>query len=548
MAKILIVEDALLFRQTLETLLEQFSHSIQGAESADEALAQVKAQPFDLLLTDVRIAGEVDGVEAMGRIRKLQPQIRSIIMTGYSDVDAPVRAAGLQADDYLLKPFKLQMLIQSVETVLAQEARPPKILSRLTSAPGQAASKALRWFYDAHLHQLEEQREQAMRQFYLLIRSKRLNLANALAFFTAWEAIELDFLKNGSPQRWAQLVQDYHRWGKQLLELQPTGCRPSESITAPAFELLYARIQSGVLQVQHLLKGVHLLHFPEARKQSVEDFCTYNWLWGEGSDQGDPFLGISVKGYKLVRQRSGGNSAVRLYDAEAETLPQEGDRILCLPAAPEFESMLTSEIQSQRARLLQTLREHHFLFYSSFAMSLRAKLPGEGLNPRAAWQLLRPVFLQVAEFHREGKVSGSFSLRDIDWPPGAPCTLNNFSDAGYRDAHLQLQKSHSQLSEFSSAPEVLHQPAPTPASDQAVLGSLLFEVIFGGKYPDYSLRAHLRMLGNPESNRAFAPYMERLKPIAMIFYKLAHAEPAQRYPDLTAAIEAMDSATDNGCG
>ena len=542
MARILVVEDDLLFRQTLETLLEQFQHSIQGAESADEALAKVKAQTFDLLLTDVRIAGEVDGVEALGKIRKLQPQIRSIIMTGYSDVDAPVRAAGLQADDYLLKPFKLQVLIQSVQTVLAMEARQPKILSRLTAAPGQAASKAMRWFYDAHLHQLEDQREQAMRQFYLLIRSKRLNPANALAFFTLWEEIELDFLKNGSPPRWAQLVQDYNRWGKQLLELAPASQRTSQAITSKAFELLYARIQSGILQVQHLLKAIQLLHFPEARKQSVDDFCTFNWLWGEGSDQGDPFLGISVKGYKLLRQHSGGNSAVRLYEAEAETLPHEGDRILCLPAAPEFEAMLQSEINSQRAKLLQTIHEHHFLFYSSFAMSLRAKLPPAGLAPREAWALLRSVFVQVANFHREGKASGSFSLRDIDWPPNANCYLSSFSDAGYKDAYLQLQKSHTNLSEFSSAPEVLYQATPSPASDQAVLGRLLFEVIFGGKYPDYSLRAHIRMLGKPESNRAFAPFMERLKPIAMVFYKMAHAEPEQRYPDLAHAIAAMDEA------
>jgi DNA-binding response OmpR family regulator len=542
MARVLIVEDDLLFRQTLETLLEQYNHSTEGAESADEALAKVKAQPFDLLLTDVRIAGEVDGVEAMGKIRKLQPQIRSIIMTGYSDVDAPVRAAGLQADDYLLKPFKLQVLIHSVQTVLTQEARQPKILSRLTAAPGQAAHKAMRWFYDAHLHQLEDQREQAMRQFYLLIRSKRLNVANALAFFSLWEEIELDFLKNGSPQRWAQLVQDYNRWGKQLLELQPASQRTSQAITSKAFDLLYARIQSGILQIHHLLKAIQLLHFSEARKQSVDDFCTFNWLWGEGSDQGDPFLGISVKGYKLLRQHSGGNSAVRLYEAEAETLPHQGDRVLCLPASPEFEAMLQSEVNSQRAKLLQTIHEHHFLFYSSFAMSLRAKLPPEGMAPREAWALLRSVFLQVAEFHREGKASGSFSLRDIDWPPNANCYLSSFSEAGYKDAYLQLQKSHTHLSEFSSAPEVLYQAAPTPASDQAVLGRLLFEVIFGGKYPDYSLRAHIRMLGKPESNRAFAPYMDRLKPIAMVFYKMAHAEPEQRYPDLAHAIGAMDAA------
>lgn len=541
MANILVVEDDYLFRQTLENVLLQFDHTVATAESADEAVARAQAESFDLILTDVRIAGEVDGVEALGRVRKLQPRIRSILMTGYSDIDAPLRAASLQADDYLLKPFKMQVLLHSVRTVLNFEPRQPNFLTRLSAVPGQAANRALRWFYDVHLQQLEEQREQGLRQFFLLIRSKRLKVSEALAHFCAWEAIELDYLRNGSPQRWAQLVVDYHRWGKSLLQLQ-TPQAVSETITLGAFELLYARIQSGVLDVGHLLKAVQLLHFPEARKQNLEDFCTYNWVWGESSDQGDPFLGITVKGYRLVRLHSGGNSAARLYEAEAEYLPQKGDRILCLPATQEWASLLRREVSAERARLLVTQHDHHFLFYSSYAMSLRAKLPGNGMSAYEAWKLLRPVFHQVVGFHSKGKVSGCFSLRDIDWPPNQDCYLSSFGDAAYKDAYAQLQKSDGDVTEFFSAPEVLYQPEPTPASDQAVLGRLLFEVIYGGRYPEHSLRVHIRMLGKPESNKAFAPYLERLGPITKLFYRLAHSEPEQRFPNLQAAISALDEA------
>lgn len=541
MANILVVEDDYLFRQTLEGILLQFDHTVASAESAAEAIARAQAENFDLLISDVRIAGEVDGVEALKQIRKLQPQVRSIVMTGYSDIDAPVRAAGLQADDYLLKPFKMQALLQSVRSVLSFEPQSPNFLTRLSSVPGQAASRALRWFYDIHLQQLQETREKGLRQFFLLIRSKRLKVSEALAFFSSWEEIELDYLRDGSPQRWAQLVVDYHRWGKGLLQLQVPDT-VSATISLAAFELLYARIQSGFLDVSHLLKAVRLLHFPEARKQNLQDFCTYYWVWGECSEQGDPFLGITVKGYRLVSLHSGANSPVRLYEAEAEYLPHKGDRVLCLPATKEWAPLLEREVEAERAKLLQTLHEHHFLYYSSYSMSLRAKLPGNGLSAFEAWKLLRPVFLQVLGFHHKGRVSGCFSLRDIDWPPNQDCHLSHFSDAAYRDAYSQLQKADGHVSEFFSAPEVLHQPLPTAASDQAVLGRLLFEVIYGGRYPDHSLRVHIRMLGKPESNKVFAPYLERLGPLTPLFYRLSHSDPGQRFPDLAGAIGALDAA------
>ena len=97
------------------------------------------------------------------------------------------------------------------------------------------------------------------------------------------------------------------------------------------------------------------------------------------------------------------------------------------------------------------------------------------------------------------------------------------------------------ITHFKAAPEVLRQAQPTPASDQAVLGRLLYEVIHGGRYPEPSLPVHMRMLGLPESNRAFAPYLQRLGPLTPIFYRLAHSDPDQRFPRLEQAIAAIDA-------
>ena len=541
MANILLVEDDYNFRQALENILGQFDHTIVAAETALEAVASAQEQVFDLMISDVRIAGEVDGVEGLRQVRKLQPQIRCIIMTGYSDVDAPLRAASLQADDYLLKPFRMPALIQSVRNVLNFEPQFPNLLRRLGAVPAGAADRARRWFYDAHLQQLQEQREQGMKQFFLLLRSKRLKAEEALRFFCAWESMELDRLQDPSPGRWAGLVVRYHAWGKALVRLQ-TPDAFSSKISLKAFDLIYARVQSGVLDIQHLLKAIELLHFPESRRRDLNDYCTYNWVWGESGDQGDPFMGLVVKSYRLTRLISGTDSPVRLYEAQAEYQPDRGDRVLAVPASEEWANLLRRETTGEKARHLVTAHDHHFLLYRSYATSLRARLPGNGVEPWQAWNLLRPVFQQVHGYHVKGQASGCFSLKEIDWPPTGDCHLSHFSSDAYRGAYALLQRLDGHVSEFFSAPEVLYQPEPTAASDQAVLGRLLFETVYGGRYPDHSLRAHIRMLGQPESNQAFAPYVGKLGPLAHKFYWLAHSEPGQRSPNLEAAIKDIDDA------
>ncbi|MFN8610769.1 MAG: response regulator [Vulcanimicrobiota bacterium] len=541
MANILLVEDDFNFREIVESILGQFDHKVACAESALEAVQRAQSQTFDLLISDVRVAGNLDGVEGLRQIRKLQPQIRCIMMTGYSDIDAPLRAASLQADDYLLKPFRMPALVQSVRNVLNFEPQYPNLLTRLGAAPANAAEKARRWFYDAHLQQLQEQREAGMKQFYLLIRSKRIKAEDALRYFCAWEELELDRLSDLNPARSAGLLPGYQSWGKALLQLQ-TPDSYSDNLNAKAFDLIYARVQSGVLDVQHLLKAIELLHYPESRRRDLNDFCTYNWVWGEGGEQGDPFIGLVVKSYRLTRLLSGPDSPVRLYEAQAEYQPDRGDRVLAVPDAEEWSALLRRETACDKARHLVGAHNHHFLLYRSYSTSLRARLPGNGIEPWQAWNLLRPVFQQVVGFHNKGQVSGCFSLKDIDWPPTGECQLSQFSSDAYREAYSQLQGMEGRVTEFFSAPEVLYQAEPTPASDQAVLGRLLFETVYGGRYPDHSLRVHIRMLGQPESNQAFAPYVERLGPLAHKFYWLAHSNPSERYQDLASAIKDIDQA------
>ena len=539
MANILVVEDDPLFREAVVNFLTIQGHSVESAASAEEALSKARATTFDLLLNDIRIAGHLDGVEALAMVRKLQPQIRCILMTGFADAEAPLRAARLQADDYLLKPFKLHTLRRSVDTVLEKDFDDP---AGLVQSPGPD----LRWLFDDRLQLLEAHREVCVHQFFLLVRSKRLSARDAYPLFCRWEALEIDYYDHQNPLHWDRLTTAYREWAACLGSPDNPYCS-SETLPFLRFELLYARIQSGVIQTRHLLQAIRLLHWTPMRQESLQAYCTYHWLWSDQLDEGDPFLGLTLQGYRLVRHRSVPSPMVRLYEAEAEVRPKHGDLVLCVPDKADWQLLINSELRSERASSLATTFGHYFLLYQGYSFSLQARLPSRGTDYIHAWKILRPIFLQVAAFHQQNRYSGCFSLRDIDSPPGQPCCLSHFSEAGYREAHRSLSEGHG-ISNFHTAPEVIQQARPDAASDQAVLGRLLFEVVHGGRYPDPALRLHMRTLGQPDSNRAFAAHLQPLGPLTPIFYRLAHSNPKERYGRLEEAIAVIDAAIRIGNG
>ena len=537
MASILVIEDDSNFCSTLVDLLSQFHAPVESAASAAEALEKANHTSFHLVLTDVRVAGPVDGVSALESIQALQPKTRSIIMTGYADLDVPMRAARLQADDYLQKPFRLQRLLDSVRIVLEREPPVPRLFQRLLGAPVGAAQKVVRLLYDAHLQQLHRLRDDCLQRFFVLIRAGRLDPNQAYRGFCRWEELELEFLRDPPPQAWKKLAQDFAKLGENWLDPGPD--RPA-SIPRSHFEPLYQKVRTGLVDAQQLSRAVALWHDSRSRSENVIAYCTYHWLWKDGAGSQDPFLGLCIESYELKRLCHGSQSQVRLYEAVHTRQPRQGDRILCLPLGDDSDPLVEQELDSERATLLHTGMGHHFLIYRGHSLSLKHQLPAGGHVPRAAWNLLRPVFAQVQAYHQEGRCSGSFSLYDIDLLPGQACQLSHFSDKAYRALHRQMVGQGALRLELHAAPEVSSQPEPTPLSDQAVLGRILFEVIHGGSYPDPNTRLHLQFLGLPEANQHFGPFVGRLGPLLQPFYRLCHCQPSQRFASLAEALNTID--------
>ncbi len=116
MAEILVVDDDDIIRETLCELLSQ-DHVCHSTKTAEEALARLKAQAFDLVLTDVSMPG-LSGLDLLNRVVELYPGTPVIIVSGLSDQEQAQSLISQGAFDYLLKPFRLEVVEDSVRRAL----------------------------------------------------------------------------------------------------------------------------------------------------------------------------------------------------------------------------------------------------------------------------------------------------------------------------------------------------------------------------------------------------------------------------------------------
>jgi two-component system sensor histidine kinase/response regulator len=112
-ASILIVDDEAAHLKALCDTLSIEGYTTTGTQSARSALDMLRAQPFDVLLTDLMMP-EMNGIALLNAARELLPDIACIVMTGHGTIDSAVEAMKGGAIDYVLKPIKLNALMQVI--------------------------------------------------------------------------------------------------------------------------------------------------------------------------------------------------------------------------------------------------------------------------------------------------------------------------------------------------------------------------------------------------------------------------------------------------
>jgi YesN/AraC family two-component response regulator len=126
-SKVLIVEDERLVAQHIAQLLKSDGYEI-CAIASDGATALKKIAEFypDLILLDIRIKGEIDGVEVAERIKSLY-SIPVVYLTAFSDGETLERAQKTNPQGYVIKPFRRQQLISTLAIAIANHQQQKKL-------------------------------------------------------------------------------------------------------------------------------------------------------------------------------------------------------------------------------------------------------------------------------------------------------------------------------------------------------------------------------------------------------------------------------------
>ena len=164
LAPILVVDDESEMRSALSHALTRGGFTVESAASGADALVKIKKDPVSLVITDIKMP-EMSGMEVLGALKKISPQIPVIVITAYGSIHNAVEAMQAGAADYLLKPFSFETLEATVKKVLASVAenvhahhskhnakiqatvktmvtRDPKLLEILKLAQNVAASRS----------------------------------------------------------------------------------------------------------------------------------------------------------------------------------------------------------------------------------------------------------------------------------------------------------------------------------------------------------------------------------------------------------------------
>lgn len=115
--KILVVEDELTLRETLEYNLKRQGYTVLTASDGLRALELVQTERPDLLLLDVMLPG-LDGFEVCRRLRQEQQHMPVLMLTARADEIDKVVGLEVGADDYLTKPFSMRELLARVKALL----------------------------------------------------------------------------------------------------------------------------------------------------------------------------------------------------------------------------------------------------------------------------------------------------------------------------------------------------------------------------------------------------------------------------------------------
>jgi DNA-binding NtrC family response regulator len=120
LTSILIVDDDAGVRIMLSSVLNDEGYSVEAVENGKKAIKACEKSPFDVALIDIELP-DMKGTELLNRLKKMQPRMIRIIITGHPSIENAMKAVNERADGYVLKPFEVTDLLEMIARLLTEK-------------------------------------------------------------------------------------------------------------------------------------------------------------------------------------------------------------------------------------------------------------------------------------------------------------------------------------------------------------------------------------------------------------------------------------------
>lgn len=118
--RILVVDDEPSIREVLSKTLALAEYDVDVASDGQSGLERLRAAEYDLVITDLKMPG-VDGLTLIREVRRSNPSMPIIIVTGYSTESSAIEAINLGVSGYLTKPFRVPRILAAAAKALGEQ-------------------------------------------------------------------------------------------------------------------------------------------------------------------------------------------------------------------------------------------------------------------------------------------------------------------------------------------------------------------------------------------------------------------------------------------
>lgn len=117
---LLLVDDEVEFLAPMVKRLKKRNYQVQTSTNGPDAIDFIRKNPVELVVLDVQMPG-MDGIETLSQIKRIDPSIGVVMLTGHANIEAAIAGMELGAFDYLMKPMNFDELVYKLQDVYREK-------------------------------------------------------------------------------------------------------------------------------------------------------------------------------------------------------------------------------------------------------------------------------------------------------------------------------------------------------------------------------------------------------------------------------------------